>query len=92
MSPAQVFLQVRLPLAMPLIIEGVRVTSIQAIGLTAVAALIGAGGFGTFIFQGLGQSAMDLIILGALPIIVLALLADGLFSLLGAYFDPGVGR
>ena len=92
MSPAQVFLQVRLPLAMPLIIEGVRVTSIQAIGLTAVAALIGAGGFGTFIFQGLGQSAMDLIILGALPIIVLALLADGLFSLLAERFSAGVRR
>ena len=92
MSPAQLFLQVRLPLAMPLIIEGVRVTSIQAIGLTAVAALIGAGGFGTFIFQGLGQSAMDLIILGALPIIVLALLADGLFSLLGERFSSGARR
>jgi osmoprotectant transport system permease protein len=92
MSPAQLFLQVRLPLAMPLIIEGVRVTSIQSIGLTAVAALIGAGGFGTFIFQGLGQSAMDLIILGALPIIVLALLADGLFSLLAERFSTGVGR
>ncbi|MDM8347492.1 ABC transporter permease [Pseudomonas sp. sp1636] len=92
MSPAQVFLQVRLPLAMPLIIEGVRVTSIQAIGLTAVAALIGAGGFGTFIFQGLGQSAMDLIILGALPIIALALLADSLFGLLAERFDPGARR
>ncbi|WP_324731603.1 ABC transporter permease [Pseudomonas paeninsulae] len=92
MSPTQVFLQVRLPLAMPLIIEGVRVTSIQAIGLTAVAALIGAGGFGTFIFQGLGQSAMDLIILGALPIIVLALLADSLFSLLAERFSTGVSR
>jgi osmoprotectant transport system permease protein len=92
MSPAQVFLQVRLPLAMPLIIEGVRVTSIQAIGLTAVAALIGAGGFGTFIFQGLGQSAMDLIILGSLPIIVLALLADDLFSLLGERFSSGARR
>jgi osmoprotectant transport system permease protein len=92
MSPAQVFVQVRLPLAMPLIIEGVRVTSIQAIGLTAVAALIGAGGFGTFIFQGLGQSVMDLIILGALPIIVLALLADGLFSLLGERFSAGARR
>lgn len=82
MGPRQVFFQVRLPLAMPLIIEGVRLTTLQAIGLTAVAALIGAGGFGTFIFQGLGQSAMDLVVLGALPIILMALLADGLFSLL----------
>ena len=83
MSPRQVLIQVRLPLALPVILEGVRVTTIQAIGLTAVAALIGAGGFGTFIFQGLGQAAMDLIVLGAVPIILLALLADALFGLLG---------
>lgn len=90
MSPRQVFMQVRLPLALPIIIEGVRITTIQAIGLTAVAALIGAGGFGTFIFQGLGQAAMDLILLGALPIIVLALLADAFFSAAADRFKPGV--
>jgi len=90
MSPGQVFIQVRLPLALPVIIEGVRITTIQAIGLTAVAALIGAGGFGTFIFQGLGQAAMDLILLGALPIIVLALLADAFFSAVAERFRPGV--
>lgn len=91
MSPWQVFNQVRLPLALPVILEGVRITSIQAIGLTAVAALIGAEGFGSFIFQGLGQGAMDLVLLGALPTIVLALLADALFSALAGYFQPGVG-
>lgn len=89
MSHWQVFSQVRLPLALPVIFEGLRITSIQAIGLTAVAALIGAQGFGTFIFQGLGQGAMDLVLLGALPTIVLALLADGLFSALAAYCRPG---
>lgn len=76
MSRVQIFLRVRLPLALPVIIEGLRITTIQAIGLTAVAALIGAGGFGTFIFQGLGQAAMDLVLLGALPTIALAMLAD----------------
>jgi osmoprotectant transport system permease protein len=91
MSPWQVFSQVRLPLALPVILEGMRITSIQAIGLTAVAALIGAEGFGSFIFQGLGQGAMDLVLLGALPTIVLALLADALFSALARYFQPGVG-
>ncbi|OEY67886.1 ABC transporter permease [Marinobacter sp. X15-166B] len=88
MSPRQMLLQVRLPLAMPVIIEGVRVTTIQAIGLTAVAALVGAGGFGTFIFQGLGQAAMDLVLLGALPTIVLALFADALFTVMGKLLSP----
>jgi osmoprotectant transport system permease protein len=91
MSPWQVFSQVRLPLALPVILEGMRITSIQAIGLTAVAALIGAEGFGSFIFQGLGQGAMDLVLLGALPTIVLALLADALFSALARYVQPGGG-
>lgn len=92
MSPWQVFAQVRLPLALPVIIEGVRITSIQAIGLTAVAALIGASGFGSFIFQGLGQGAMDLVLLGALPTILLALLADALFSSLGSWAKAGGQR
>jgi len=55
-------------------------------GNTTVAALIGAGGFGTFVFQGLGQAAPDLILLGAIPVILMVLAADilmqGLISLL----------
>ncbi|WP_166263975.1 ABC transporter permease [Marinobacter caseinilyticus] len=88
MSERQLFLKLKLPLAMPIIIEGVRVTTIQAMGLTAVAALIGAGGFGTFIFQGLGQAAMDLVLLGALPTIALALAADGVLTALGQVCRP----
>lgn len=84
MAQRQLFFQLKLPLALPVIIEGVRITTIQAIGLTAVAALIGAGGFGTFIFQGLGQAAMDLVLLGALPTIALALLADALLTMLAS--------
>ncbi|MYL24118.1 ABC transporter permease [Vreelandella massiliensis] len=76
MRPSQRFWQVRVPLALPILLEGVRITLVQAIGLTAVAALIGAGGLGAFIFQGLGQAAMDMVLLGALPILVMALVAD----------------
>ncbi|MBU2535924.1 MAG: ABC transporter permease [Chloroflexota bacterium] len=76
MSRPQVFRRLEVPLAAPLVLEGVRTASVQAVGLTAVAALIGAGGLGWFVFQGLGQAAPDLIILGAIPIIVLALVVD----------------
>ncbi|WP_411794541.1 ABC transporter permease [Halomonas sp. A29] len=89
MSRRQVFLQVRLPLALPVVLEGIRITTVQAIGLTAVAALIGAGGLGTFIFQGLGQAAMDMVLLGALPIIALALMADALLGSLSERLRPG---
>lgn len=92
MSRGQVFRQVRLPLALPVILEGIRITTVQAIGLTAVAALIGAGGLGTFIFQGLGQAAMDLVLLGALPILVLALLVDALLGALTDILRPGGAR
>jgi osmoprotectant transport system permease protein len=77
MSRWQIFRRVEAPLAAPLTLEGIRTASVQAVGLTAVAALIGAGGLGWFIFQGIGQAAPDLIILGAIPIIVMALVVDG---------------
>lgn len=76
MSRSQIFRKLEVPLAAPLVLEGVRTASVQAVGNTAVAALIGAGGLGWFIFQGLGQAAPDLIILGAIPIIGLALVVD----------------
>ena len=76
MSRGQLARRVEFPLAAPLIAEGIRTASVQSVGNTAVAALIGAGGLGHFIFQGLGQAAPDLILLGALPVIALALLVD----------------
>jgi len=81
MSRGQVFRKLEFPLAIPLIMTGIRTAAVQGVGNTAVAALIGAGGLGQFIFQGLGQAAPDLILLGALPIIALALLVD---SVMGA--------
>jgi osmoprotectant transport system permease protein len=75
-TPAQIFWRVELPLAMPTFLAGLRIVLVQSIGLAAVAALIGAGGLGTFIFQGIGQYATDLVLLGAIPIILSALAAD----------------
>ncbi len=75
-------LKVDLPLALPALLSGMRVVTVQAIGLASVAALIGAGGLGTFVFQGIGQYALDLVLVGAIPIILLALSADLGFQLL----------
>ncbi len=68
----QILFGIDLPLAFPVILTGIRVVLVQAIGLVTVAALIGGGGFGLFIFQGLGQTAMDLVLLGAVPTVFLA--------------------
>ena len=80
MNRRQLLLRVELPLAAPAILSGLRIAAVQAVGGTAVAALIGAGGLGFFIFQGLGQAAADLIMLGALSVVVLALLVNGIFQ------------
>ena len=71
----QLLAQVELPLAFPVILTGIRIVLVQSIGLVTVAALIGGGGFGTFVFQGIGQTAMDLVLLGAVPTVALAFAA-----------------
>jgi len=88
MSPGQILRRVELPLALPLIVEGVRASAVLTIGITTVAFLIGAGGLGTFIERGIAQQVPDLVLLGALPIILLALLADALLRGLGRLLTP----
>ena len=82
MTRRQLFRMVELPTALPILLTGVRVAAVQAIGNTTVAALIGAGGFGRFVFQGIGQAAPDLIVLGVIPTVLLAVGVDRLFALL----------
>ncbi len=66
---------VEFPLAFPVILTGIRIVLVQNIGLATIAALIGGGGFGVFVFQGVGQTAMDLVLLGAVPTVALAFAA-----------------
>jgi osmoprotectant transport system permease protein len=82
MSPLQIFYRVEVPLALPVLLAGIRTATIQAIGLAAVTALIGAGGLGAIMFEGLFSSANDLVLLGVLPIVALAVLADTAFKVL----------
>lgn len=75
MTRLQRLFRTEFPLAFPVILTGIRIVMVQNIGLTTIAALIGGGGFGTFVFQGIGQTAMDLVLLGALPTVLLAFAA-----------------
>ncbi|MCA0939015.1 ABC transporter permease [Salipiger pacificus] len=75
MTGMQRLQKVELPLAMPVILAGLRIVLVQNIGLAVIAGLIGGGGFGSFVFQGLNQTATDLILLGALPTVLMALVA-----------------
>jgi osmoprotectant transport system permease protein len=81
MNAHEIFWKVDLPVALPALMSGLRVVTVQSIGLAIVAALIGAGGLGTFVFQGIGEYALDLVLVGALPTILLAVAVDALFQI-----------
>jgi osmoprotectant transport system permease protein len=88
MTSSQLFWRVSVPLALPLILEGLRLSAVNLVGLTALSSLVGAGGLGFFIFSGLGSGALDLVLLGAIPTLVLALLANAGFSSLERAMTP----
>ena len=90
-TPRQRFWRIAVPIALPALWAGLRVCTVQAIGLAVVAALIGAGGLGAIVFQGLLGSALDLVLLGVLPVVALAVLADAAFSLVAGLL-PGPER
>ena len=75
MTDRQRLFRIELPLALPVILTGIRIVLVQNIGLATIAALIGGGGFGVFVFQGIGQTAMDLVLLGAVPTVAMAFAA-----------------
>lgn len=76
LTEAQLLLQVELPLAVSVILSGVRIAAVIAVGLATIAAAIGAGGLGEFIFRGLAMVDNRVILAGAIPAAILALLAD----------------
>ena len=87
MTSWQVLTGIELALALPVILTGIRVVLVQNIGMVTVAALIGGGGLGTFVFQGIGQTAIDLVLLGAIPIVALAFSAAVLLDALIEVMD-----
>ena len=76
MTDRQLLFRVELPLALSVILSGVRVAVVISVGLATIAAAIGAGGLGEFIFRGLAMVNNDLILAGAVPAAILALSAD----------------
>jgi osmoprotectant transport system permease protein len=76
MTPAQLLRQVELPLALPSIVAGIRVASVIAVGTATIAAAVGAGGLGEYIFRGLAMVDPTVILAGAIPAAVLALTID----------------
>jgi len=77
MTPRQLLWQVQLPLAVPSIVAGIRVAAVIGVGTATIAAAVGAGGLGEYIFRGLSMVDPTVILAGAIPAAMLALLVDG---------------
>ena len=76
MTPSQILWQVELPLAVPALLAGLRIATVATVGTATIAAAIGAGGLGVFIFQGIASVDTGMILAGAIPAAVLAVAAD----------------
>jgi osmoprotectant transport system permease protein len=92
MTENQRFWRVQLPLALPVWLSGFRQAVVVLVGVSSVAQLIGAGGLGFFIFSGLQNGASDLILLGAIPLALFAILADALLRGAESVLGSRLGR
>lgn len=84
----QILARIKLPLALPVIMAGVRISAVTAVGLVTISAFIGAGGLGYLIYSGIRTVNNELIVAGALPACVLALLVDLILSLVEKLVTP----
>ena len=88
LTKGQVLTKVQIPLALPVIMAGVRISAVTAVGLMTMAAFIGAGGLGFLIFSGISTTNNAQILAGAIPAALLALLVDNLFSTVEKLVTP----
>jgi osmoprotectant transport system permease protein len=87
-TPRQLLWRVEIPLAMPVIIAGIRIATVSTIGLVTIAALIGRGGFGQFILEGLDELFWTPLLLGVVLSVALAVSADALLIVVGRLVAP----
>ncbi|MBD0292707.1 MAG: ABC transporter permease [Jiangellaceae bacterium] len=88
MDGGQLLRVVELPLALPLLTNGVRLAAVQVVATATIAALVGGGGLGRIITSGFGRRDLPQIVAGAILVGVLALLVEGLMELVQRRFDP----
>jgi glycine betaine/choline ABC-type transport system substrate-binding protein/ABC-type proline/glycine betaine transport system permease subunit len=88
MTNAQILKMVQIPLALPIIMAGIRISAVTAVGLMTIAAFIGAGGLGYMVFAGVQTVDTNMILAGAIPACILALLMDYLVGLIEKAVSP----
>ncbi|MCL2753310.1 MAG: ABC transporter permease [Defluviitaleaceae bacterium] len=87
MTPLQVWLRVRLPLAFPLILAGIKTAMVEIVASATIASLIGAGGLGQIIFQGISVRRTELLLIGGISVALLSLISVFLLDLLDRFFQ-----
>lgn len=92
MTPGQRLLNVELPLALPVIMAGVRIATVWTIGVATLVSLVGAGGLGDLIFKGLRSYHMDSVLAGAAPAAFMALVLDWALGALEQWLSPSRSR
>lgn len=88
LTKLQILAKIRIPLSLPVIMAGVRISSVTAVGLMTMAAFIGAGGLGFLIFSGISTTNNGQILAGAIPAAILALIVDYIFGLIEKLVTP----
>ena len=88
MTRLQVLFKVKLPLALPIIMAGIRISAVTSVGLVTIAAFIGAGGLGFIIYSGIRTTNINMLLSGAIPTCLLALLVDFVTSLIERMVTP----
>ena len=88
MTSNQILFSVELPLSLPVIMAGVRISAVWTIGIATLCGLVGAGGLGDLILKGLRSIQLDYLLAGTLPAAVLALIFDGFLARLERWLTP----
>jgi len=88
MTHAQIFFYVELPLSLPILLTGVRIALVTTIGMVTLTSLVGSGGLGDLIVQGLRTMQIDLVLAGTIPSAILAIIFDLSLSRLGRFLAP----
>jgi osmoprotectant transport system permease protein len=89
MTDRQILFMVELPLSLPTIMAGIRISTVVCVGIATLCAAIGAGGLGQFIFRGIAMVNNSMIMAGALPAAILAIVLDLIFTWLERSLSPG---
>lgn len=88
MTKSQLLFKVQLPMAMPVIMSGIRLSAVYVLSWATLASYIGGGGMGDFIFNGLNNAIMPMVVWGTIPVTLLAILADFLLRKLENKISP----